>query len=161
MGHSLGGALIVRMAMDHPKLVQGLLIIAGSISPELEKPAWYNRLASFFLVHYLLPLDIQTSNTEILPLKKELEAMLPLWKKIKTPLTLIHGKEDALVPVENAAFLRKIMPHKNFRVIEPKKEGHFILWENKELIIEEMLRLIKKNRGWIKQWKSSKAKQRS
>ena len=108
VGHSLAGAVIARMAMDHPDLIQALLIIAGSVSPELEKPAWYNRVASWSLVHWLLPRDIQTSNREILPLRAELEAMSPiLWKKIKGPVTVIHGQADSLVPPANVDFLRK------------------------------------------------------
>ena len=144
VGHSLGASLVTRMAMDYPNSIQALLLIAGPLSPELEEPAWYNRVGAWPLVRWLLPTDLRTSNREILPLKNELRAMLPFWKKIKMPLTLIHGKEDALVPPENASFLRKVLLHKNFRILEPEKEGHFILWKNKDLITKEILALIKK-----------------
>ena len=142
VGHSLGGAVIARMAMDYPDLIQALLIVAGSVSPNLEEPAWYNIVGNWPVVRWLLPTDLHTSNREILPLRAELEAMLPFWKKIKGPVSVIHGKADSLVPPGNVDFLRKVLPHENLRCIESEAEGHFILWQNKELILKEILSLI-------------------
>ncbi|MFM7851158.1 MAG: alpha/beta fold hydrolase [Flammeovirgaceae bacterium] len=36
VGHSLGGPVIARIAMDFPELVDGLVIVAGSIAPNFE-----------------------------------------------------------------------------------------------------------------------------
>ena len=36
VGHSLGGPLIIQMAVDNPGLIDGLIIIAGSLDPDLE-----------------------------------------------------------------------------------------------------------------------------
>ena len=41
VGHSLGGPLIARMAMDYPELVDGLVMVAPSIDPELEPNEWF------------------------------------------------------------------------------------------------------------------------
>ncbi len=43
IGHSYGGPLIARMAMDFPELVDGLVIVAGSIDPALEPEFWWAR----------------------------------------------------------------------------------------------------------------------
>jgi pimeloyl-ACP methyl ester carboxylesterase len=37
VGHSLGGPVIARVAMDYSQQVRGLIIVAGSIDPDLEK----------------------------------------------------------------------------------------------------------------------------
>ncbi len=39
VGHSLGGPVIARTAMDYPDLVDGLILVGGSIDPEMEKDA--------------------------------------------------------------------------------------------------------------------------
>jgi len=37
IGHSLGGALIVKLHIDNPGVVSGLIILAGSLDPNAEK----------------------------------------------------------------------------------------------------------------------------
>jgi len=44
VGHSLGGSLIARMAMDFPDLVDGIIMVAPSIDPTLEPEEWYRPL---------------------------------------------------------------------------------------------------------------------
>ncbi|HEY5692223.1 MAG TPA: alpha/beta hydrolase [Cyclobacteriaceae bacterium] len=36
IGHSLGGTVIARMTMDSPELVDGVVMVAPSIDPEIE-----------------------------------------------------------------------------------------------------------------------------
>ena len=144
IGHSYGAPVAVRMAMDYPKYIKGLVLIAGSIAEEYEEIYWYNKLGSLWLVRKLLPRIWEVSNTEILALKSELKKITPLWKKLKIPIIAIHGEKDNLVPVENLDFLRKTVPKKNLHILQPPKEGHFILWKNKKLIIDEILKLVHK-----------------
>jgi pimeloyl-ACP methyl ester carboxylesterase len=73
VGHSLGGPVIARIAVDHPQLAAGLLFIAPSIDPALEKRRWYNVFGAMRVVQWFLPVDWITSNREIWPLKSELE----------------------------------------------------------------------------------------
>ena len=113
IGHSLGGPVIARMAMDYPEQVGALLIVAGSIDPSLEKYEWYRHAGNFALVRPFLPKPLNASNREILPLKKQLELMLPLWKNIKIPVTVIQGEKDDLVPPGNAAFCKKSVDRDN------------------------------------------------
>ncbi len=142
VGHSLGGAIVSRLSMDYTKNVQALLLIASSISPDVEKPAWYNKLGNFFLVRWILPKDLETSNREILPLRGELEKMRPLWKKIKIPVTVIHGKKDTLVPPSHIDFLKKVLQPQKTHFVLPAEEGHFVLWQNQALIKRELLTLL-------------------
>ena len=41
LGHSFGGPVIARIAMDHSDLVSGLVFAAASVDPELETVYWY------------------------------------------------------------------------------------------------------------------------
>ena len=46
VGHSLGAGVALRLALDHPHLVSGLILIAPACCPYPGKPAWWARLSS-------------------------------------------------------------------------------------------------------------------
>ncbi len=143
VGHSFGGPVIARMAMDFPEMVDGLLMVAGSIAPELEPKEWWRKPADFFLISWLTPPSLRVCNQEILPLYKELEEMLPLWELITCPVSVFHGEADKLVPKENAEFANKMLVNSDSVNIQLIKGGnHFILWSLQDLIIEEIIRLL-------------------
>ncbi|MDA0195445.1 MAG: alpha/beta hydrolase [Bacteroidetes bacterium] len=79
VGHSLGGPVAARIAMDYPEVVDGLVLVAPSIDPELEKREWFRDVMKSPLGKLLLPGSIWSTNEEIFDLKEELEEMLPLW----------------------------------------------------------------------------------
>lgn len=78
MGRSLGGPVTVRLAMDYPDEVSGLILVAPSIDPDLEKKEWYRPPGNAFPFRQWLPVELDVSNQEIMPLKGELQQMLPL-----------------------------------------------------------------------------------
>lgn len=143
VGHSLGGPLIARMAMDYPELIDGLIFVAGSVDPELEPPRWYRYILDAPPVKYFIPKSFRASNLEILHLKEELELMLPLWTTIQQPCLVIQGEADSLVPAANADFLKKKLVNAQYLEIQ-KVAGmnHFVPWSNPELIANGILSLI-------------------
>ncbi len=46
VAHSYGAAVALRLALDHPKLVAGLVLVAPASHPFPTKPAWWARLAA-------------------------------------------------------------------------------------------------------------------
>ena len=46
VAHSLGAAVALRLALDHPKLVRGLVLIAPAANPYPGKNAWWARLSA-------------------------------------------------------------------------------------------------------------------
>ncbi|MDH4297502.1 MAG: alpha/beta hydrolase [Cyclobacteriaceae bacterium] len=146
VGHSLGGPLIARMSVDYPELVDGLIIVAGSIDPDLEpNETWFRApLASPFL-SWLLPRSLRASNEEIYHLKPELEKMLPYWSDITCPVTVIQGQQDSLVPPENADFARRMLVNAPVEFIFKADMDHFVPWSNPELIRRAILAMTTKN----------------
>ncbi len=137
IGHSLGGPLIARMAMDYPMLIDNLVIVAGSISPYLEpNEKWFRIPLSFSAISVLLPKSFRASNLELLYLKPELIKMLPYWKNIQQPVTVIQGKKDVLVSPENAAFAKKMITNSrklDFIILDDM--NHFVPWSHPQLIV--------------------------
>lgn len=142
-GHSFGGPVIIRAAIDFPDLVDGLVIVAGSVSPDLEPREWWRKPLDWWIIRWLVPPALRVCNQEILPLYKELEIMLPDWDKVTCPVTIIHGKIDNLVPVDNADFAKAQLinsPQVKMQIIE--QGDHFILWSRKGEVIRAILELL-------------------
>jgi pimeloyl-ACP methyl ester carboxylesterase len=142
VGHSLGGPIVARVAMDFPARVGGLVIVAGSCDPELEKRTWYQRAGMSPLVRWAVPRELDLANVEMIPLKGELAAMLPRWSEIRVPVTVIQGGKDSLVPPANADFLGRVLVHAPLTMVRPAAASHFLLWEQPELVRGALLRML-------------------
>lgn len=132
VGHSLGGAIAVRLALDYPQRITGLVLIAASVAPDLESPRWYNVLASWRALHWLIPDELLRSNRELMTLQDELSALD--WKRLQIPVTAIQGLEDELVDPRSADFLQEVLTRQGQRVVRLPDAGHFVLWEQPELV---------------------------
>jgi pimeloyl-ACP methyl ester carboxylesterase len=144
VGHSMGGPVIARMAMDYPELVDGLVFVAASVDPQLEPDeTWFRAPLATPFLRWILPRSMRASNDEIYHLKPELQEMLPLWQRITAPVTVIQGDKDSLVPAANADFAKKMLTHaSSVRMIRPSAVDHFIPWSNPELIHNGILQLL-------------------
>ncbi|MEM8893620.1 MAG: alpha/beta hydrolase [Bacteroidota bacterium] len=136
IGHSLGGPVAVKLAMDYPELVDGMILVAPSIDPEQEKQEWYRPLGRNWLAKAIIPRSLWVTNEEIYFLKDELELMLADWETIEASTIVIHGEDDNLVPVENAAFAERMMKPEHLTVRTYPQVNHFIPWNQPQLIYE-------------------------
>lgn len=144
VGHSLGGPVIARMAMDYEELLTGLVIVAGSIDPTLEPNEWFRPALKYPPLKWFMNDDFNASNTEIMPLEQELKAMMPLWENITIPVTVIQGTKDNLVPAGNADFAKKMLVNSeklDIQMIEG--ESHFVLWNQPELTKQAISTLLR------------------
>ncbi len=136
VGHSLGGPVIAQMAMDFPDNVRGLLFVAPSIDPALEPDEWFRPLLRNFVVRTFTPISLVVSNEEIIDLKEELEMMTDGWKSLKTPVYMLQGDQDTLVPMENAYYPGKFMPDSLIHIQLLSGVNHFIPWSHPQEIIK-------------------------
>lgn len=139
VGHSLGGPLVARMAMDYPEMISGIIMVAPSIDPELEPNEWFRPLLARSVIRWIIPGSFRASNEEIWQLRSELELMLPLWKNISIPVTVIQGEQDYMVPMGNADFAQKMLVNAPLKVVLKPELNHFIPWTAPELIKEAIL----------------------
>ena len=141
VGHSLGGPIICRMAMDKPQVADGILIIAGSVSPELEpKEKWRKPMSKKWL-SWLMPKSFRVSNEEIIPVKQELIKMEEMWGNITSDVKIIQGGKDKLVPAGNEDYAEKKLVNANsLEIFRYPKENHFIPFTEPQLVVEALLR---------------------
>ncbi|MBK5278156.1 MAG: alpha/beta hydrolase [Bacteroidia bacterium] len=143
VGHSLGGPLIARMAIDYPELIDGLVIVAGSVDPELEPhETWFRAPLATPFLKWILPRSMRASNDEIYKLKPELQDMLPLWKSLTTPTIVIQGKKDSLVPPGNVEFAKQMIVNAPLKIVLVEDMNHFVPWSRPELIREGIIDLL-------------------
>lgn len=142
VGHSLGGPLIVRMAIDNPKLYSHLVILAGSVDPKAENPELWRPILKSKPLRYLIPGAMRPSNDELWYLKTDLIDMKPHLKEITSEVTIIHGTKDRLVPYSNMAFLQKeLVNAQKIDTLSIKNADHFIPWSHFEIVRDELLKL--------------------
>jgi pimeloyl-ACP methyl ester carboxylesterase len=143
VGHSLGGPLIAKMAMEYPNLVDGLIIVAGSIDPDLEpNETWFRAPLATPFLSWILPRSFRASNEEIYQLKPQLQEMIPYWKNITCPVIVIQGTADELVPYGNADFAKKMLVNAPTEFVIKDGMNHFVPWSNPELIRASILKMI-------------------
>lgn len=148
VGHSLGGPIALALALQQPNLIDGLVLVAPAFDPQLEKPKWYNLIADLLLVNWALTHDWKTSNGEMMPLAQELTLLSGKdWSRLENiPITIIHGSEDTIADPGNSEFAIKRLNGERHQLIEVEKEGHFILWQNAPLIVQQVQQLLNQTR---------------
>lgn len=144
VGHSLGGPVIVRFAMDYPEQTAGLVIVAGSIDPDLEEhPLWQAAIDPPPL-RWLIPKSLWTSNREIISLESELRDIMPRWGEVRCPVRVIQAMDDRLVPAANAPFAKKMLVNcPDYQETMLPEGDHFILWSRPDIVRERILGLVR------------------
>ena len=142
VGHSLGGPLIARMAIDYPALLSGLIFVAGSVDPDLEPPNWWRAPLATPFFRWMIPRSIRASNDEIYPLRRQLKELSQQWEQIKLKTTIIHGTKDSLVPFGNATFIEDKLVTVQPRKVYEEGMDHFVPWSHPHLIKNAVLNML-------------------
>ena len=130
VGHSYGGSVALRMAMDYPNQVDGLLLLAPAIDPSLEKRGRWRMWIREVPLRWLTPTSLYTTNEEIIALKTDLEDIEENYLCLKVPVYYIHGTSDILVPVANQYYAKRQMSHLPLKLHILQDVNHFIPWTN-------------------------------
>lgn len=142
VGHSLGGPVIAKLAVDHPDWYSRIVILSGSIDPKAENPEKWRKVIKAVPIRYLIPGALRPSNDELWWLKQDLIDLEPELKKITCDVTIIHGIKDVLVPYSNVAFMTKsFINAKSLDTIIIEKADHFIPWSHYEIVRDALLNM--------------------
>jgi len=142
IGHSMGGPVIVKMATLETEKYEELVVLAGAIDPNAEKPEVWRKIIMTRPLRYLIPGALRPSNDELWWLKQDLIEMKPDLKNITNKVLIIHGTKDPLVPYSNMQFmLKSFVNAKSIDTISIKEANHFIPWEHYETIRNALLDL--------------------
>ena len=138
MGHSYGGPVIAKTAMEYSELVSGLVFVATTGDPELSGPRLYNRLA-VVIPRFILGSGLKGANAEIMPLRPQLESILSGWEELEMPVLIVQGDRDRLVNPRNAEFMQRMLVNAEVTYMWREGQGHFVLWEEAGLIVDAII----------------------
>lgn len=124
VGGSYGSSIACRLAMDHPELVDGLVLTGPSLAPGRETYFWFTHIIEHWSVRWFIPRMFKSANTEKVHHKEELEKMLPYWKNIRVPVAYLQGENDNIIDTSNAGFAREYLvnaPYLNIQFIKNRQ----------------------------------------
>lgn len=147
VGHSLGASYAPYLAYKNPDLIDGVLMAAGAINPELGKPRWYNYAANVWPISRLIDAGLQKANVEIWGVHEALTELEPWWESAEIPLIYMQGEEDELVDPKNLDYAETSLPAANTRVIRIPNQSHFVHRQQEALIADLTLDLLAASSG--------------
>ena len=147
LGHSWGASLLPELVADNLQQVDGALLLAGGLSPELTRPRWYNRWSRYWPLRAIIGAQLRGSNVEMYALPDNLANIEQLWSQLDViPMIIIQGSRDPLVDPANASFAKA-------RLLEPAASprqrllylegaGHLLHMQHRELVLQCIEALI-------------------
>jgi pimeloyl-ACP methyl ester carboxylesterase len=142
VAHSFGGAVAAQMALDFPGKIDGLVLIAPTLSPALSGPRWYDVVADSIPIRFLLPDRLRLAYIELAPLPDELRRMCSRWAELHLPIALIQGDDDVQVDPRNADFAQAEFPTGLVQVTRVTGQGHWIPWTRPRLIAAAIRKVL-------------------
>ena len=146
VGHSYGGPIVGKFAMDYPGQADVILLLAPVIDPDSEKIFWYANFAKWGATRWMLSKALRVSGDEKFAHPEEIRKIADDWNKINIPVIHIHGMRDKqLAPAKgNIAFSKAHIAPDLLQLTVIKKTGHLIPWTDYDLVKEKLLELLKK-----------------
>lgn len=139
LGTSYGATVAVRLAMDHPGYFDRLLLTCGSYRPGAEKIYGLSKIVP--VLSSLIPGFIHVADDEKQNHRPHLEAMVPLWDRIRIPVTMVHGLEDRLLYPDNPLWAaRQLTNAPEVNVLYLAGQRHGIMWTARPFIKPLILR---------------------
>lgn len=142
VGHSLGGTIVAKAVLDHPELIDGALIVSASLDPAVEKTTWYQAIGRWKIVRWALSEKLVAADKEIEALPDQLRAMSAGWPTVTTPLIVLQGEKDKLVPIAHATYPSRMAPAAVLETIRLPQQGHFVPWEQPQAMVDAIVRLL-------------------
>lgn len=141
VGHSYGGTIAAKMAMDYPHLIDKMILSAPAIDPDNEKRFWFNRPLNCFLIKWAMPQNFIIANDEKLAHAEECRKISPDWHKIRTPTVYLHGKNDDIVPFINIDFAKKKLTNAPVEYIVKDSLPHIFVMNQPEVLRTILLKM--------------------
>lgn len=142
VGHSFGGPVVLRAAVEFPERIAGIVLVAGACDANMKDSQWFRKGVEALGV--AVPESWSHANRELLALTDENRAMEPLLDRVRCPVVVIHGTWDPVCPFEGtAAYLRShLTGASELRIVEVDRALHNLHISHADTVMHEVLRLI-------------------
>jgi len=163
IGHSMGSAIALDLAIHHPEYVVGLGLISGGarlrVHPDLLNYAadktTYSKAAEFLVSNFFStnasPRLVQLASKRLLETRQsvflgDLQAcdrfdVMNRLGMIQQPTLVVCGTGDQMTPLRYAQFLSNTIPNAQLSIIPDA--GHMVMLEQPRLVAESLLSFLK------------------
>jgi pimeloyl-ACP methyl ester carboxylesterase len=141
IGHSYGGPIIGKYAMDDAKSLKGIVMLAPVNDPENEPMFWFAHFGRWKLTRWMIPGSLRVSADEKFSHAEELAKIADDWVRIGVPVVHIHGYKDKLAPPVNIDFSKERIAEQYLKMVE-MDTNHFIPWSDYEVVKRELMALM-------------------
>lgn len=138
-GHSYGAPVAVILGAMIPDRIQHIYALAGQYDPNNEIIFSISHFIKYKIFKYLLPRMIWVSNEEKLGHPSAQEAVMHYYPMVKSPVTIVHGDADTLVPYDNSPFLLKHLTNTSASMITLPNHDHPIHMQIPEYLVQLMM----------------------
>ena len=140
IGYSYGGTIVAASGENY----KSKILLAPAIKGEFEPGFWIMNLYNWNLTRYFVPNVFQNAAKEKIKHLTELPLYENKWNISDSPVTVIHGDKDRVVPYKNSLFLQNKFDKDQFELITIPGGNHGLLWNRFDLIKSEILTQIRK-----------------
>ena len=141
-GSSYGGAVVAKLAMDHPDKVRVLLLQSASVEPDAEftpQIAYWIRSP----LRFAFPRWARVATKEKFNHQKALAQIQDGWCNIDCPVWIMHGQADKLIYPRNAEYAYEhLSPYTDVTFIKLDNLGHRLFHEQPDTLRYYLLEAI-------------------
>jgi len=143
VGSSYGGPVAVRLGMEYPELLDGIMLQSSSMQPGAEKIYPITYPTSRAPLKYIIPTVFRNANAEKLSHEKSLLEIDNDWDKVKAKVTIFHGKQDDLIYFSNALYAqKKLVNAESVNLVAVEDGEHGMLWSKTDLVRSTMMNAV-------------------
>ena len=141
-GSSYGGAVVAKLAMDHPDEVRVLLLQSASVEPNAEltpKIAYWIKSP----LRFAFPKWARVATQEKFSHQKSLAQIQDGWCNIDCPVWIMHGQADKLIyPCNGEYAYNQLSPYTDVTFIKVDNRGHRLFHEIPDTLRTYLLEAI-------------------
>ncbi len=140
VGWSYGGPIAAKMALNSPHLIGGAVLLAPALDPNAERYFAMGRLAEWKLTRWFVPASFVVAQKEKRAHASSLSDLTHEWKKIQSPVFMLHGTKDNIVPyAPNTEFAKQHFDTKYFTLYPVEGKGHIFPMKETDRVLEVLL----------------------
>jgi pimeloyl-ACP methyl ester carboxylesterase len=138
VGHSYGGPVALRAAVEYADKLAGVILVAGACDPYMGDSVWAREAVD--AASPLIPDSWAVANRELLALTAENRLMEPMLTEVTCPVVVVHGTWDPVCPHDGTVeyLERSLIRAAGVKTVSLTRAGHNLHLSHPDVIVGEI-----------------------